>query len=163
MKRKRKAYIIGPYRDERGMWFIQQNIHRARTVAVKLWQRGYAVFCPHSNSMNMDGGAADCDFLDGDLEWMIHADVAFVVPDITGLKSWRESRGSLGEIHECSVLDIPVVRLNLNATQTVIEIPEEWNDGYEEIDTSGDYPVDGAGAPGMHAVGNISDPEPGDD
>lgn len=101
---------------------------------MKLWQLGYAVLCPHSNSMNMDGGARDSDFLDGDREWMIHADVAFVVPSIPGLKEWRESRGSVGEIHECDMMGIPVVYLQLDKTKNAIEIPREWSDGNEEID-----------------------------
>ena len=48
------VYIAWPYRAS-SMWWIQQNIERAREVAFKYWHKGYAVICPHLNTQFMDG------------------------------------------------------------------------------------------------------------
>lgn len=156
MKRKLKAYVIGPYRDERGMWYVGGNIQRARHVAIELWRRGYAVFCPHSNSSFMDGGAEDKDFLDGDLEWMVSADVAFVVPKVSGMRNWDESIGSVKEIEECLILDIPVIYLHYNKADGAILIPREWEDGERDMEIDG---ITGTGDDhaGLRVVGDISD------
>lgn len=122
----KRAYIIGPYRDERGMWFVSMNIHRARILAMKLWAHGYAVFCPHCNSGFMDGGAADIQFLEGDIAWLQLADVAFLVPHVEGLKDPDDSLGSLEEIEFCNERGIPVVETKYDLQGRQILIPSEW-------------------------------------
>lgn len=97
-----RAYIIGPYRAATREG-ISANIARARALAERLWAAGYAVFCPHLNSAHMDGVAPDHWFLDGDMEWLQYAQIAFV------LEGWEASEGSKAEIRECERLGIPVL------------------------------------------------------
>lgn len=128
------AYVIGPYRDERGLWYIEQNIHRAKLLAIKLWRNGYSVLCPHCNSGLMDGGASDKQFLAGDLAWLQFADVAFVVPSIPGLKDVDDSIGSVEEIQFCQDCKIPVIRTSYDGAGNAILIPDEWRYGDERRD-----------------------------
>lgn len=106
---KKIAYVIGPYRDQRGVCFMDRNIQRARALARLLWQKGYTVICPHSNSAFFDDCTDDQAFLDGYLQLLAIADIAFVVPSVEGLLSYRESYGSMQEIELCQIQNIPVV------------------------------------------------------
>ena len=84
------AYVSGAYRSDctNGVW---ENINKARTAAVKLWNKGYAVICPHTNSIFMDGINTDTTFLEGDLEILKRCDVIYM------LKGWRKSQGATAE------------------------------------------------------------------
>ena len=55
VKKKKLAYVAGPYRSKLGRLGILINIMRARKIARLLWKQGYAVICPHSNSAFMSG------------------------------------------------------------------------------------------------------------
>jgi len=61
------AYISGPYRAAT-VHGVVENIRRAERVALKYWQLGYAVICPHTNTALFDGAAPDDVWLAGDLE-----------------------------------------------------------------------------------------------
>ena len=50
----RIAYISGPYRA-RTHDGVFENIMRARKVAREYWMKGFAVICPHTNTIFMDG------------------------------------------------------------------------------------------------------------
>jgi hypothetical protein len=39
-------YIAGPYRDERGEYYVNRNIQRAREYALKVWTCGGVALCP---------------------------------------------------------------------------------------------------------------------
>lgn len=85
------AYIAGPYRagSDDAKW---QNIMYAREVARYYWINGYAVICPHLNSMFMDGGGiAEEDFLAGDEELLRRCDVLVLIP------GWEKSDGARAE------------------------------------------------------------------
>ena len=86
-----KAYVAGPYRaaTESG---VHHNIERARAVAEKLWQKGYAVFCPHLNSAYMGGVVSDDAFLQGGMAWLRVSDFVVLVP------AYHDSLGTLAEI-----------------------------------------------------------------
>jgi hypothetical protein len=85
-------YIAGKYRDGtiNGVW---ENIQTARTAARKYWLMGYAVICPHLNTMLMDGEDTDNLFLEGDAELLRRSDA------IVMLSGWEESAGAKSE-HE---------------------------------------------------------------
>ena len=84
------VYVAGPYRSstEEGLY---QNIQTAREYAKKLWQAGYAVICPHSNTAFMGGVMPDEVFLDGTLEMLKRCDHIFMLP------RWNESSGARAE------------------------------------------------------------------
>lgn len=125
IKRRSIAYIIGPYRDDRGASFIDANIQRARTVAKALWAKGYTVICPHSNSAFFDGCTKDSDFLEGYLQLLIFVDVAFIVPEMAGLVEVSVSKGCNAEIDFCLLHNIPIMLTALDEVHQLL-IPDEW-------------------------------------
>jgi hypothetical protein len=84
------AYIAGPYRAST-IHGIVQNIRSAEKVAIKYWQLGYAVICPHTNTCLLDGVVEDQVFLDGTLEMMIRCDVVVM------MTTWKDSKGAIQE------------------------------------------------------------------
>ena len=98
---ERIAYVAGPYRSET-ISGIQHNIERARAVAEELWQMGFAVFCPHANSANMDGVVPDWMFLAADLEFIARFDLVVMMPN------WEQSSGAQGERAHALALGRPV-------------------------------------------------------
>jgi len=89
------VYIAGPYRAPtiRG---VVENIQRAEKVAIRYWQYGCAVICPHKNTALMDGSVNDNDhdvWLKGDLEMLKRCDVIVMMND------WQSSEGAKAE-HE---------------------------------------------------------------
>ena len=85
------VYISGKYRGN-----VNENIEHARREAIKLWQLGYAVICPHLNTANFDGLCNDDVWLNGDLEILKR-----LYPNrdaIYMLKGWRDSLGAIAEI-----------------------------------------------------------------
>ena len=96
------AYIAGPYRSDtvRG---IVENIRRAEAVAIKYWQIGYAVICPHKNTALFDGLMPDRTWLDGDIEILKRCDV------IVMSKGWENSSGSKAELEIATKLGLEVI------------------------------------------------------
>lgn len=87
-------YIAGPYSESAGVGTVEENIIRARDVAVKLWDMGYAVICPHMNTANLEKltNLENKDFVDRDLE-MVQVCEAIVM-----LPYWQQSYGSVREL-----------------------------------------------------------------
>jgi len=82
----RVIFVSGPYRGN-----VEPNIIKARRVAVMLWQQGWAVFCPHTNTANFDGECPDDVWLKGDIEILKRCDAIYM------MSTWRESKGSQEE------------------------------------------------------------------
>ena len=83
-------YVAGKYRSSswNGVW---DNIMHARKVARRLWLEGWAVICPHANTIFMDGEETDGVFLKGDLEIVRRCDAMYM------LDNWEDSEGAIGE------------------------------------------------------------------
>jgi len=64
----------------------------ARKAAVKLWDEGWAVICPHTNSAFMGSRLGDDKFLEGDLEIVSRVDAVYM------LKGWQDSPGAREEL-----------------------------------------------------------------
>lgn len=80
------VFVSGPYRGD-----VEGNISRAKRAAVRLWQRGYAVICPHLNTANFDGLCDDEVWLTGDLEILARCDTVYM------LTNWKASEGARAE------------------------------------------------------------------
>lgn len=84
------VFISGKYRGN--SWQeIDQNIQHARQAAIRLWQKGYIVICPHLNTAHFDGYCTDDVWLNGDLEILKRCDAIYL------LSNWRDSEGAKTE------------------------------------------------------------------
>lgn len=94
-----KVYISGPYsslpaKGEYNSISTSSNIYLARREALKWWNAGYGVFCPHTNTMNFDTLAPEVpyeNYLEYDLSIIPCHDV------VVFLERWEDSNGSLKE------------------------------------------------------------------
>ena len=132
-----KAYIAGPLRDSHE-FLIAANRNRAYQEACRLWKSGFAVLCPHLNTLNMIGLLEEeKTFIAGDLEWLRHADIAIFLAD------WENSEGAVLERDFCYRYQIPI----LEAPNTKIDAYISAKDGYEysykqiELIAEGELPL----------------------
>lgn len=98
------VYLAGPYRAKTTR-AITQNINRAREYAIKLWQAGYAVLCPHLNSAHFDGCVEDARFLKGGLLMLQRCDAIAVMPGS------EASEGTQAEIAEARRLGMEFIEV----------------------------------------------------
>lgn len=87
------AYIIGPIRSKVPS-IRAENIKQAAKIAVKLWNAGFAVICPHTNT-GFIIGKLETRCLKGDIELLRRSDFAILVGN------WTSSKGSIGEFRWC--------------------------------------------------------------
>lgn len=99
------AYVAGPYRAST-TWKINQNIERAKKVALEVWKMGYVAICPHANTGLFDGEMPDKTWLDGDLELLRRSDFVVLVP------GWETSEGTKIEADLSSRLGKPVYTIH---------------------------------------------------
>ena len=93
-------YIIGPFRSKNG-WLIEQNIRRAEEVSLNLWELGFAVICPHTNTRFFNGSLNDSIWLEGDKEILKRCDAAFLI------SGWEFSTGCNEEVQFCRYIEKP--------------------------------------------------------
>lgn len=97
-KRELVVYVAGLYsRNKRGGIANdkekEENIQMARDAAVRLWEDGYTVICPHLNTtfFERDCNCSYEDYITGDLEIVKRCDIIYM------LKGWELSPGALRE------------------------------------------------------------------
>jgi len=83
-------YVAGKYRGKSENE-VYENIHHARTEALKLWEQSWCVITPHLNSAFMDGMNDAAKFLEGGLELVRRSDAIYL------LKGWQSSQGAIAE------------------------------------------------------------------
>jgi len=83
-------YTAAPYRAKT-IVSLQQNIHEAKLMSMYYWNKGYAVICPHLNTVNFDGLMPDKVFLQGTMLMLSKCDVIAMHPN------WEQSQGSVDE------------------------------------------------------------------
>jgi hypothetical protein len=96
------AYIAGPYRAN-SEYGVLSNIRKAEQYALKYWQKGYAVICPHKNTALFGGSLPESAWLEGDLEILRRCDVVVMIP------GWRASTGAVQEFTLASDLRMEIV------------------------------------------------------
>lgn len=95
------AYVSMPYGSPTA-YGVDENIRRAKEIAVALWRQGWAVICPHANTEHFDGAVFPDDAEADRMVW-IQGDLAILDcldPERTVLVNgpgWRSSRGSVLE------------------------------------------------------------------
>jgi len=103
-------YVAGPYGQKTAkngvedISGVDRNIQQAREIAIKLWEAGYAVICPHLNTQHFE---LDCKldhagYLAGDFEIIERCDAVVMTPD------WVDSAGATMEREHAISLGIPV-------------------------------------------------------
>jgi hypothetical protein len=113
-----KVYVAGAYRSatEDGVF---NNIVIARETAARLWENGYAAFCPHLNTAFMGGLVPDETFLEGDRLFLAACDVLMLLP------GWRNSAGANAERDFATIRNIPVVEDNFAGWNRLRQIAED--------------------------------------
>lgn len=102
------CYIIGSIRSKWGLIGRLINVWRGRQAAVKLWKAGFAVICPHLNSLTIAMAIPDEDeIVKLDLEIIRRCDFVVV------LDNWRGSVGSVIEIRCCEINEIPYYPMDM--------------------------------------------------
>ncbi len=95
-------YIAGPYRSEKGEYFVRQNIRNAEDAAVFVWQKGGVALCPHKNTSGFGGICDDIKFLEGDLLLLERCDAVFMT------EGWEKSIGARREREYAINVNMPV-------------------------------------------------------
>ena len=98
-----RVYIIGPYRAK-NPWNVELNVRRAENCAYELFDLGFAVHCPHTNSRFFDNSIPDQMMLDATSKWLEVSDAAVL------LENWELSEGSTQEAEKAKELSIPVFK-----------------------------------------------------
>ncbi len=104
----KSVYIAGPYTSESKRQ-EDVNIFMAAQVAASYMKQGYAVFCPHTMTSQIDRECNDDKRLDWeryltmDIYWLSKCD------SIHMLRGWRESRGATIEYMVAKGLGLEVL------------------------------------------------------
>lgn len=98
-------YLAGPIRSKDGI-SMNENVSMAKTLALELWKKGYAVICPHANTdLPIIVADKECEediWLNGDLAMLARCDALVVMPN------WKGSKGTEGEIAFAEKHNIPI-------------------------------------------------------
>lgn len=103
----KSIYISGPYTmpDPEG---VKQNMLRAAEVSAGYIRKGFAVFCPHTMTheidriFNIDGDIVYDDWLTMDLYWLAKCDAIHMMP------GWKNSKGASIEYLVAKALGLDV-------------------------------------------------------
>jgi len=95
-------YVAGPFRAD-SAWDVEQNVRKAEEAALKLWRKGWAVICPHTNTRFFQGAVDDSIWLRGDLEIITRCDAIYM------LKGWEKSFGATKELGLAKELELEVL------------------------------------------------------
>ena len=98
-----RVYIAGPYRNQRGTWFVRENIRNAELVGAEVAKMGAIPIVPHLMWAGWDGLVPDETFLAWGLSVLDMCDVLVVLPDSD------KSAGTFGEFKRAKANDIPIV------------------------------------------------------
>ena len=128
MKKGTVIYLAGAYTGKTAQHTLE-NIYNARRIAVELWEQGYYVVCPHTNtsSFELEPTLANVDWYKAYLEIQKKCDVVVLI------KGWQNSEGAVKEYEQALKYDQPVYfYINgklLSKDEFVIKIKEGNSNG----------------------------------
>ncbi len=96
-------YIAGKYTADT-IEKRQENIDRAKEVAIACWNAGHTVITPHMNTANLDEhtNLTPQDWYDRTLRLLWRCDALVTVDN------WQDSKGAIGEVEYAKANGIPV-------------------------------------------------------
>lgn len=107
----KRVYVAGAYSDT-NVLSVLRNIGRGEEAAAKVFMNGMAPFTPwHDKTFIFSNWREDFtvpQFYEYSMEWLSVSDAVLVVDDVPGMKSWKDSVGTLAEIKKAEELGIPV-------------------------------------------------------
>ena len=107
----KKIYIAGAY-SANNVIDVLKNIGRGEQYAAEIFRAGYAPFTPwHDKDFvikNWTHNFTVKEFYDYSIEWLKVSDGLFIVPNISGLMDWEDSKGTLREIAIADEIGIPI-------------------------------------------------------
>ena len=96
------VYVSGPIRSKWGRLGRWLNLWRGRRAAIQLWKAGFAVICPHLNSVTLRCSVDEDKLIDGD---------CYIVPKcdfIVMIGGWKTSKGAVREYETAGMVDLPI-------------------------------------------------------
>ena len=99
--RVKVIYVAGPYRAKTE-WGLEENLRHAEDAALRLWQEGWCVLCPHKNTAHFGGVCSDDVWIAGTLELLSRCDAIYMLDD------WEKSTGAKGELELAKRLGLDV-------------------------------------------------------
>lgn len=100
------AYVSGPITND---FQPQMDINRLKAISVayKLREMGYAVICPHAESLHGETALEYDGWIEHDLKLLSICDVCFVCD------GWKNSKGTIKEIEFSQENFIPIRRAKI--------------------------------------------------
>ena len=97
-------YLSGPYSEYKDKYdvvhTVNENIEVARAIAIRLWEFGYYVICPHTNTGHFEG--------DADVSWETYLNGYIKMIDgcdyVVLLPGWKNSKGAVIEYHYAQII-----------------------------------------------------------
>lgn len=117
-------YVSGPYSGTTEE-DVSTNIANARSVAQLLWDEGFSVLCPHTNTAHFTHDKTSYnDYVEGDLTLLARCD------GIIMIDGWENSKGAIIEKERAELLNIPVFDLSKDSIGFIKKYYEEkgWID-----------------------------------
>ena len=113
-------YVAGPYGSH---GTVEENIKVATEHAQALWNAGFTVICPHTNTGHFKhedgGGIPEPDYLDGYMHILPRCDGVYLLPD------WEHSHGANKEVALATELEIPIFDC---AFRTIADLKAHYED-----------------------------------
>ena len=120
-KKRWCVYVAGKYSDD-NVLDVLKNMRKGIKKSAKLFELGYAPFCPWIDyHYVLSSDAPDAitvqDFYDYSIEWLKKSDAVLVLQD------WEDSHGTVKEVEMARSLGIPIF-LSVSAMSSFFDIKE---------------------------------------
>jgi len=97
-------YVAGPFNHGDNLHGINENINNASKLAIKCWENGWAVICPHKNTAGYQhlSHIPEEVWYKGDLELLRRCDAIIM------MENWQTSHGAINERNYAESNDIKI-------------------------------------------------------